>query len=596
MQAKDEFITVEGLQDALKLKGRFGHAVAGILYKLFELDKLYKIDVAGKGKTGKAYADHVLQACGVKGDVPAHQLDYIPAEGGFITVSNHPYGSLDGLLLSSYIGERRPDMRILTTYLLTVIPGLRSTFIPVDNFSAGGARSISGIRTAMEHIAAGKPLCLFPAGEVATWHGHGYTEDIPWVENVIKMAKKSGFPIIPIYFDGQNTRSFHLLGKLHPRLRTARLIKEMINKPGTTIKMRIGRPIPPEEIADMEVPALARYLRNLTYALEAQCHEPAEKAATDAPKAPLAPEVPAEKVKAELAAWSSKLVFSFGNYETYILSATDAPAVMKELYRLRELTFRGVGEGTGKPEDTDGFDPYYKHLILWNTADSRIAGAYRYAYNKEVLASHGTKGLYTSSLFRYSEGSEALLSKCIELGRSFVVPDYQADLQPMRLLLAGLACATLQCPEAEYLTGPVSMSNDIPTFYRSLAMYFLQRDFSFPQSEGLISPTHPFKPDFLRVDPEGLQIPKADIDTADKLVAYISDGKLRLPTLIRTYFASGARLSCANVDPLFCDCLDGLIFSRLSDFPQLTCKFLFRGLPRELRDQVAEHFYGSAEL
>ena len=387
---------------------------------------------------------------------------------------------------------------------------------------------------------------------------------------------------------------FHWLGRIHPRLRTLRLIHEVFNKPGTTVKVRIGQPIPASEIAGFDISALGRYLRNRCYALEAQCLPPAAKTES-AVLEPLAAPVPAEVVRSEMEGLSGKMLFEVGDYRAYLLSSDEAPETMKELYRLREETFRGVGEGTGKPFDTDAYDAYYKQMILWHIPDGQIAGAYRLGFGPEIMKEHGgVPGFYSATLVRYGEKATPLLSRSLELGRSFIVSKYQRDIHPLRLLLTGLAVCTLKCPEMEYYSGPVSISNDVPHFYKSLITQYLKRDFPFPDADAVATPTHPFTPDFLRVDPDGLlQVPAGSIDLFDRQLAALSDGKYRLPVLVRKYFSCGARLVCFNVDPDFCDSLDGLIFLRYEDFPQKTIRAILRGLPESLQDEIWMHFYGT---
>ena len=161
----------------------------------------------------------------------------------------------------------------------------------------------------------------------------------------------------------------------------------------------------------------------------------------------------------------------------------------------------------------------------------------------------------------------------------------------------GLSVATLRVPQAEYCLGPVSISNDYPRFFKSLAVHFLRREFQYPDAERLVTPPHPFESDFLSVDPDALlqTVPAGDMDKFDRLMGILSDGKYRLPVLVRKYFSCSARLLCFNVDPDFTDSLDGLILLRLKDFPPQTLRSILRGVPAELRDEVFLHFYGTTE-
>jgi putative hemolysin len=278
MEEKVVVVSEEQLQKTLGLKGKLGQWVARRVMHLLEIDRVNDIQNRYAALTGPAFADKVLEEVGVKYHLPEKDLENLPAEGGFITISNHHFGSIDGLILTSVVGSRRPDYKILTTFLLALIPSLKDYFLPVDNLSGGkaDARSINGIRMALRHIADGGSIGFFPAGEVATWQrarnrreGSFKTiQDKPWADNITKLMKRSGLPIVPIYFEGSNSKGFHRLGIIHPRLRTVRLIHEMFNKAGTTVNVRIGKPILPEELEGRSIEELSWYLRGRCYALK----------------------------------------------------------------------------------------------------------------------------------------------------------------------------------------------------------------------------------------------------------------------------------------------------------------------------------------
>lgn len=278
MEEKVVVVSEEQLQKTLGLKGKLGQWVARRIMHLLEIDRVNDIQNRYAALTGPAFADKVLEEVGVKYHLPEKDLENLPAEGGFITISNHHFGSIDGLILTSVVGSRRPDYKILTTFLLALIPSLKEYFLPVDNLSGGkaDARSINGIRMALRHIADGGSIGFFPAGEVATWQrarnrreGSFKTiQDKPWADNITKLMKRSGLPIVPIYFEGSNSKGFHRLGIIHPRLRTVRLIHEMFNKTGTTVNVRIGKPILPEELEGRSIEELSWYLRGRCYALK----------------------------------------------------------------------------------------------------------------------------------------------------------------------------------------------------------------------------------------------------------------------------------------------------------------------------------------
>ena len=593
----------EDLQKLLGLKGSLGLWLSRKILKILEIDKVNRIQAKYPTDKGADMSDNTLKEIGVSYELPQDQLERIPLEGGFFTVSNHHFGSIDGLILNSIVGRRRPDFRILTTFMLTMIPGLRDSFIPVDNFSSGGSKSISGIRSALSHIADGRPLGFFPAGEVATWQkgknrtaiGDGkIVEDIPWAENIIKLIKKSSLPVIPIYFEGENSKMFHILGRIHPRLRTIRLVHEMFNKRGATVKVRIGQPITATEMDGFDIPSLGKYLRSRCYALQAQCITPTSTS-QDSTLEPLSDPVPSDLIRSDTKKLEpDHLLFSTDEYKMFLFYPHEAPNLMRELCRLREETFREIGEGTGLGTDTDSYDNYYWQMVLWNIPNDEIVGAYRLGRCSKILQEKGVlAGLYTASLFRFQPEAKSLLSTCMELGRSFVIGKYQREVQPLKLLLAGLSVTMTLCPEVESVTGPVSISNSIPDFYKSLIVRFFDKYFFLPDAEKIVVPTNPFTPNYLAVNPDDLLSGvKGNIELFDRLIGTLSDGKYHLPVLVRKYFSCSAKLACFNVDPLFSNSLDGMIFLRLSSFPAQTLKSILRGLPDSLQDETMIRFFG----
>ena len=283
MEPKMEEKTVlapETLQKSLGVKGKFGAWLSRRIFKLLEIDKVNAVQAKLSDYEGPAFSEKALKELGISYELPAEQLANIPLEGGFITVSDHHFGAADGMILNAVVGKIRPDYKLLTTFLLALIPSLKDYFLPVDNLSGKtDARSVNGIRAALQHIADGGAIGFFPAGEVATWQhgknkttkGCGVIEDKPWAKNIVKLVKKSNLPVIPIYFHGTNSLSFHLLGQIHRRLRTVRLIHEVFNKRGTVIPVRIGKPILPEETKDLSLEEFGKLLRERCYEMESSC-------------------------------------------------------------------------------------------------------------------------------------------------------------------------------------------------------------------------------------------------------------------------------------------------------------------------------------
>ena len=598
MKKDKEVLSKEDLQRMLGLKGFLGKAVTGLVYKVLEVDKVNEYQARHAHAMGPDFAREELKEIGISYHVPEGQLDRIPAEGGFITVSNHHFGSVDGLILCDTVGRRRKDYKMLTTFLLSLIPNLTTSFLPVNNLTGkNDARSINSIRMALQHIHDGGGLGLFPAGEVATWQrkgkktavsgGRWVIEDKPWAPNIIRLIQKSGLPVVPIYFDGTNSRNFHILGLIHRRLRTVRLIHELFNKKGTHVEVRIGQPVSPEELSRFEsTEALGSFLRNLTYALEADCRaEPPKKASLVEQKPIMAPVAP-ELVRQEMASLEDKLLFETGDYRCYLAKSADIPHVMDEIARLRETIFRAVGEGSGQEKDTDIYDTYYRHLILWNVPDGRIAGAYRIGVGTELLARpEGRRAFYTSSLFQFKDGMDKYLPKALELGRTIIVPEYQKDVLPLKLLLTGIMNTLAGIPGMEYTLGPASISEDMPLFYKSLIVNYFLRNHSVEDASACVAPTCPFVPDYLRVNPQGLLAGCKTPDDLDRLLNYLSNGKYRLPVLFRKYVSMGAKVLEFNIDPLF-NTLDAFVLQWVGDMPDNTYRSFSKFLTPEQAEEM----------
>jgi len=606
MDSKTNVVNKSEIQNLIHMKGFCGKVIASLIMKLLELDKVN----AGHRKyahiKGHDFSQATLKDLDIKYDIKVEQLDYIPAEGPFITISNHHFGSVDGLLLSTIVGHSRPDFKILTNFLLSKIPALSDIFMPVNPFSDGTSnkKSFAGLRMAIEHVQNGGGLGLFPAGEVATVQSWGKkttkkwatVEDIPWPNNMIRLIKNAGVPVVPIYFEGRNSKLFHILGKIHPRLRTIRLIREMYNKRHSTIPVRIGKPILPSEIAAFTSnDDLRNYLRSRVYVMQSEFIRQYKKPAKPIAEASEQIALPQDKrlIFKELKAMEEKKLYSCLKYDCYLADYDDIPNTILEIGRLREETFRGVGEGSNKARDLDDYDKYYKHLILWDNEERKIMGAYRLGVGTEIWPTKGIEGFYTSTLFDYQEGAPEILPTTIELGRSFITAQYQKEPLSLLMLFKGLMYSLLKFPEIKYLLGPVSISNDIPRIYKSLMIYYLYNAKACTYPKKIAVQTCPFKTEFNNIRPEHLLSTKMDsVDKFDRFLLNLSDGQWRMPPLVKKYFKCGAQLICYNVDPLFNYSLDGLILMPIEHFPKDELLTMLKSAQSEEEKQMVLERFG----
>lgn len=588
-------VTKEDLKKALGLKGFFGTCVAGMAYGFLGLGKINRLFDGAADYHGREFADHLLENMHINIDVAPDQLENLPKEGGFVVVSNHPFGGIEGVMLLSAIAKVRPDFKIMANFILSHIPNLKECFFAVNPFENNPEwkSSVGGIKGAIQHIADGKGLGVFPAGEVSRYHGHDFPEDLPWSNSIARIIKSANVPVIPVFWDGHNSRLFYAVDKIHSMLGTARLTRELINKEGMRFNLQIGKPIPPAEIATYERPAdLAAYLRSRSYALEANVAEPITERKTSTQAVIEGPSNHAA-MQAELNAIREKsFLYSASDFDCYLADYQDIPNLMHEIARLREETFRAIGEGTGKSLDQDEFDTHFKHMILWDTTKQQIAGCYRLGIGSEIVPKFGIKGFYVSTLVKFDEAFTDHLAHTIELGRSFVPLEYQKEVLPLMLLLRGLSDVVVRYPDIRHFIGPVSISAWMPKFYQSMIVkYVAEKHPVEAELAHMAAPTVPFHPDFMKVDADVLMRNNMEsVDRFDKFMFRLSNGNYRLPTLFKKYLKLNAKFLCFNVDPDFNDTLDALLFLTFTDFPEDEVMPLFRDSSDEEKEIVRKRF------
>lgn len=592
---RTKLVNIADIQQALGMHGPIGAAIGSVAIRALGFKKLNEYYAGIHQYEGRDFCEKVMEAMNIGYDILEQDLENIPKTGPFILVCNHPFGAIDGILLFRTIASIRPDFKILTNFLLSHIENLKDHFLPVNPFSDMKAKkkSFPGIRAAKELLANGGGLGLFPAGEVATYYKRPLIEDKVWSSSMIKLIRSSEVPVIPVYFDGYNSKTFYRLGKIHPLLRTARLPMELVNKSGKTITMRIGKPIAVNEIAEFPKDReLERYLRSRVYALEANVAKTIEKHEVLPDNIPpVADPKPHESLVAEIQALEkSGFLFNTGNYRCYLAAAEQIPNLMHELGRLREEAFRRAGEGTNTPLDLDEFDKTYQHLLLWDADKERLVGAYRLGIGEDIYPKQGVKGFYANTLFHYDNQKAAtILPYAIELGRSFVANEYQREALPLMLLIKGLMFSVVRYPNCRYLIGPVSISNWYPDFYKSLMVHYIEKNHPATGLEGLAQPTSPFTPTCYRCELDALLDKKSDtVEKFDRFMLRLSNNTYRLPTLVKKYIKLNCRFLAFNVDKNFNYCLDGLILMDLKDTPREEIENLAKD--REDRPQILARF------
>jgi putative hemolysin len=546
------------------------------LERLLGLPDLNDLYAGAWRPAGAAFPEEALKRLQVSLDIADADLGRVPASGPLVVVANHPFGGIDGLALYALLRRVRPDVKLLGNYLLHRVPELREPVIPVDPFGGADAirGSVRGLKTARRWVEAGGCLAVFPAGEVSHLQLGAVTiADPAWSPSIARLARRAGAAVLPVHFAGANGTLFQLAGLVHPRLRTALLPRELLRRRATSLPVRIGRAVSAAHLAALDDEAATALLRARTYLLAGQPRSLARPAsAPDRSRRfarTVAAPVPDHRLAAEVAALPETCwLGAQGEFRVGLATAAQIPSLLDEIGRLREITFRAAGEGTGRTRDLDAFDAYYRHLFVWHAGDRAVAGAYRLGLTDAIVAEHGEAGLYTQTLFRYDRRLLDRLSPAIELGRSFVRAEYQRDYAPLLLLWKGIGRFVVANPRYRRLFGPVTISHDYSSVSKHLLMAFLEATRRLPDLARLVVPRNPPPP--ARRRDEGVVAGRTaiDLDDADALVADIEADGRGLPVLLRQYLKLNARLLGWNVDRRFGRALDGLMLVDLVDVPR----------------------------
>ena len=559
--------------------------LASILECLLGLSKLSKCyDSAPKNAGTLEFLAGVLSYLDVRVKAVDSQnvLRNLPAEGPLLIVANHPLGGLEGIAITKLLLEMRPDTKVLTNNLLTRIPELKSTFIGVDVLSKNAAReNAKGIRTASQHLKGGGALLIFPAGKVASVNIRTRTvEDHEWNRFAGNLLRRSAAACLPIHVDGYNSRLFYLMALIHPKLRTLFLPRELANKGGRELKLIVGELIKPQEINRLDNDrAVTNYLRMATAFLKQTNREPKREAAslalTRLNNEALTPLH--KQALIELNQLVDCRLIESEQYDVYCASFDRLGSLAESIGIAREVTFRAAGEGTGNRVDSDRFDPHYLHLFIWDKKALCVVGGYRIGRVDEIIAQHGLDGLYSKTLYDFDQHYLNKIGKTLEMGRSFVHPDYQRLPQTLDLLWRGIGLYVAKNPEYHTLFGAVSISNEHSDLARALISECMLE--SFCAEQRFLDDVKPLMP--LKVSGKvwtnKMLASLNHVSIVNKLIGRCDPGKA-LPTLLRHYLSLNGKFVCFSLNKVFNDSLDGLI---LVDLRQTPAKYLKRYLGKE---------------
>lgn len=549
------------------------------------------------GSSAVEFSGDMLRHLDIDFRIEPSDVERIPKSGPCVVVANHPFGLLEGFILVSVLERIRQDYRIVANTLLASTPALHERVIFVNPFEDANAQENSkSLRASIECLRNGGLLVMFPAGEVAhfNWNERAVADPV-WNTSAARLARKIGCPAVPMFFKGANSIPFHMLGAIHPRLRTLHLARELVKKRKQVIEVRIGSPIVASVLnAYPDAEAATDYLRRRTYLLQ---NRPSDSRTIAVPRPlkfqkKIAAPALASKVTEEVGALpESALLVSTDDFKVLLANAKEIPNTLREIGRYREITYREIGEGTGNALDLDDFDAYYRHMFLWSVKDRCVAGAYRLVTTPEVLAQRGAKGLYTSTLFHFDADFFERLGPAIELGRSFIRSEYQKHYAPLLLLWKGIAAIAHRNPDCPVLFGAVSISSEYQSLSRTLIVNFLNGHLDSNLS-GLVKPRRGFRS--ARFGSKNVQRLAHLLPNIDELSSSVQDierdGK-GLPVLIRQYLKIGGKLLGFNVDPHFSNALDALV---MADLRTATPAMLDRCMGRKAAAEFRAFHAGAA--
>ena len=571
-----KIITTQEFAKATKIDKLGVPGLAALLMEVMKLNDINEVFSKNEHFVGLEFVDKILETIGVSIEFDEQDLKNIPKTGAFIAIANHPYGGVEGLALVKLLCTVRPEAKVMVNFILKKIPNLSEFFVAVNPFeNVQHSSSISGIKATLDLLRSGTPIGIFPAGEVSTFSLEKQEiTDRLWHPVVGKLIARAKLPVVPIYFHGNNGVLFNILSFIHPTLRTAKLPSEFLNKKGLKIKVRIGKPIDINEISyKNNSNKLLDFLRARTYALGTALEEERKLfnpiglfKILKKPK-PIIEETSKVAIAQEITQLEDFKVWTEKNYEVYIAPTTNIPNILREIGRLREITFREVGEGTNKKIDLDNYDIYYHHQFIWDKEAQLIVGAYRIGKGDQILDTFGRRGFYLSELFKIKEPFYPYLRKGIELGRSWIRKEYQQKPLPLYLLWKGILKYLLDNPQYRYMFGPVSISNNFSQFSKSLMVDFITKNHFDYDLAAYVKPKNKFKADLSPIDTEFLVDGSDSLKDLDSLISQIERSHIKIPVMLRQYMNLNAKIICFNIDPKFADCLDGFLVVDMQNIP-----------------------------
>ncbi len=515
---------------------------------------------------GLEFVEQVLDELDFDTRYKPKQIENIPSEGKLVIVANHPIGSLDALALIKVLSSVRQDLKVVANRMLMSVTPMHSLLLPVDNLS--GTSKKQELSNIQKHLKDEGALLIFPAGEVSRLSPTGI-KDCKWNSGFLRMAKKANSPVLPIYIKAKNSPLFYGTSMIYKPLASLLLVKEMFKQRQKSLEFEIGASIPPESylIENLKDKEIVNLIRKQLYRLTTKRPLPLKT------QTPIA--IPECRKELKKAIESCQLLGKTQDgMHIHLYQYTGSSPVFRELGRLREIAFRAVGEGSGKRRDIDKYDMDYQHLVLWDPTQLELVGAYRLACAKEIIEKHGQEGLYTDSLFSYTQAMKPYLEQGIELGRSFVQPKYWGR-KSLDYLWYGIGAFIKNYPQYRYLFGAVSVSNALPEQAKAMLVHYYQHYYKSEQH--LATPNNEFKLSEQQLTQCETVFSGNDVkEDFVELKHVLANMGAQVPTLFKQYTElckpGGVKFLSFSIDPDFNNCIDGLVLVDLQNVKENKAK------------------------
>ena len=555
-------VSPEPLVDLTRVPNPVLKAVMPVLGPLvnraFAIPEINRVhDIVATTATSETFFQRTLEVLGCRYDVSESDLLRIPAAGPVVVVSNHPLGGLDGIILGDLLRRRRTDVKLMANFLLKKIRFAGDHMIFVDPFASDkpAAHNIAPLRESLKHLKNGGLLAVFPGNKVSHYQWHrGEIADAEWVPHIAALIRRGGASVVPVFIEGGNSTLFNVAGMIHPLLRTVLLPREFLRagRSGRPLRVRVGTAIAPTRLKKFANDGdMTRFLRVTTYflgnrpsasasSLSTACADQTRHAEPVA--GPLPPDLLEQDIRA-LPEWCC--LMRQGDSEVYMARHGQLPHVMHEIGRGREISFRAAGGGTLKPLDLAPQDEYYEHLFIWNKKDRAIVGAYRIGRADEIIAKHGPEGLICAGLFHFKPEFVERLNPGLELGRSYVLPEYQKSYSSLLLLWGGIIAFIAREPRYNIVFGSVGVSqgDEYAAASRTLIIDLLRSQFSDPKLSVQVDSQSPFEGVRLNgITPDEMGDLVQDVEDVSTLVTSLEPDGKGVPVLIKHYIRMNAKL------------------------------------------------------